>query len=97
MTDTFNNRIQVFDSDGNHKMTFGSDGYFDIDVDNGIFLIPRGIAIDTVNNNTVYVTDDNNHRIQVFDSDGNHQMMFGEKGVDDGEFSHPQGITVESK
>ena len=91
IADTENHRIQVFDSEGNHKMTFGDD-YFDIDIDSGVFLIPRGIAMDTVNN-TIYVTD-NNHRIQVFDSEGNHKMTFGEKGVDEGEFNSPQGITV---
>ena len=81
MTDGGNTRIQVFDSDGNHEMSFGSRGN-----DDGKFSNPQGIAIDSANN-TVYVADTANNRIQVFDSDGNHQdVIWQSQGNGDGEF-----------
>lgn len=55
--------------------------------------MPVDVAFNPIDR-TVYVTDTFNHRIQVFDSEGNYETTFGEKGVDDGEFIAPQGITV---
>ena len=40
------------------------------------FSGPSGIAVDSTDG-TIYVVDSWNHRIQVFDSDGNFQMTFG--------------------
>ena len=63
------------------------------EIDDGEFNFPQDIAFDPAGTK-VYVADRNNHRIQVFDSENNHQMTFGEKGVDDGEFDIPSAITV---
>jgi sugar lactone lactonase YvrE len=40
---------------------------------------PRGIAIDSANN--IYISDAGNHRVQIFDDDGNYQATIGQSGV----------------
>ena len=42
------------------------------------------------------MTDTNNHRIQIFDTDGNYVSQFGGSGSGDGRFNRPQGITTNS-
>lgn len=64
-----NSRIAKFDKDGNWVKSWGSKG-----TGQGQFVIPHSIAID--NNDNVYVGDRTNHRIQVFDTDGNFKRMF---------------------
>lgn len=54
-----NNRVQVFDDQGNFLMKFGSYGK-----GKGQFNSPDGIAIDPFD--IMYVADTDNHRIQVF-------------------------------
>jgi len=72
------------------KLTFGSNG-------NGIgqFDYPREITTDS--NGDILVCDYNNHRIQIFDSEGRFISTFGSKGNQNGQFSSPFGITVNSK
>jgi DNA-binding beta-propeller fold protein YncE len=60
VTDTANNRIQVFSSNGTFITTWGKFGLVD-----GNFAYPRGTAVDSSSGN-VYVTDTANNRIQVF-------------------------------
>ncbi len=76
VVDSFNNRTQVFDSEGSFLFMFGSFGDGP-----GEFFDPDDIAVDGMNN--LYVTDTRRHRIQVFDSSANFLFMFG-WGVDDG-------------
>jgi len=57
VVDTYNNRIQQFNSSGTFITKWGSNGTGD-----GQFSTPRGIA-SSVN---VYVADTSNHRIQKF-------------------------------
>ena len=52
------------------------------------------IAIDSIGDR-IYVADTSNHRIQVFDSDGNHKLTFGSWGSQDGQFLLPEGITID--
>ena len=71
VTDSYNNRIQVFGldvlEDGSDNVRFirkwGSHG-----LDDGQFAYPWACAIDC--HGMVYVTDSGNHRIQVFDNTG---------------------------
>ena len=58
------NRVQVFDYQGNLKFIFGTSGSTD-----GKFQHPHGLAMDR-RTNTLYVGDQENHRIQVFDAQG---------------------------
>lgn len=57
-------RVQVFDYQGNLKFIFGTSGSAD-----GEFRHPHGIAMDR-RTNTLYVGDQENHRIQVFNVTG---------------------------
>lgn len=54
---------------------------------------PMGV---TVANDRIYVTDTDNHRVQVFDYDGNFLFMFGKAGKNKGEFTFPYGIVADS-
>ena len=57
VADAGNNRIQKFDSVGNHLLSWGTAGTGD-----GEFDLPEGIHVDSSNN--VYVADTQNDRIQ---------------------------------
>ncbi|XP_015779064.1 PREDICTED: E3 ubiquitin-protein ligase TRIM71-like isoform X1 [Acropora digitifera] len=52
---------------------------------------PRGIAVN--DKDEIAVADSDNHRIQIFRSDGTHLRSFGREGNLQGEFNHPRGIT----
>ncbi len=58
--------VHVFDAKGNYLRAWGRCG-----VDKGEFNIVHNIAIDTDGN--VYVSDRENHRIQIFDLDGKYK------------------------
>ncbi|ASJ70625.1 DUF4347 domain-containing protein [Granulosicoccus antarcticus] len=60
----------------------------------GEFTNPRGIEFDASGN--LYVADRNNHRIQIFDSGGNHLLTFGSSGTADGQFNSPADVAIDS-
>ncbi len=70
-----------------HVMTIG--GYRGA----GEFNRPRGIYAD--GSGKMYVVDTENHRIQVFDSEGKFLIMFGSYGSGDGQFNNPNGVAVD--
>jgi DNA-binding beta-propeller fold protein YncE len=82
-------RIQKFDSNGNFITMWGSEG-----TEEGQFIIPEGIAIDSQDN--VYVADSYNHRIQKFDSNGNFITKWGSIGNRPGEVEYPDSIDIDS-
>ena len=103
VADTFNNRIQKFDSSGGFVTKWGR--YCDVAGQgtggcDGKFNHPTGITVDE--NDTVYVADTGNHRMQKFDPDGNLLGRWGslcrvdEEGQDacDGNFYYPTNIAV---
>ncbi len=98
VTDTGNNRVQLFDLDGVYLSQFGAadlNGDGDSE-DDGEFDTPLGIALSPEH---VYVVDSGNDRIQVFDYDGSYVRQFGSADLDgpgdsSGEFLHPRGIEV---
>jgi hypothetical protein len=63
--------------------------------ENGKFLDPWGIAVDSFGN--VYVADSDSvgHRIQKFDAEGNFIKTWGSYGTGDGYFNNPRGIAVD--
>ena len=81
VVDTYNNRIQKFDSEGNLITILGSSGSGD-----GHFYRPRDIAIDSSGN--IYVADKGHDRIQKFDSEGNFITKWY--------FNYPGSIAVDS-
>ena len=68
---------------------FGSQGS-----ENGQFNSPCDIACDSAGD--VYVSDTDNHRIQVFTPDGCYLRQFGKEGSGPGELNGPIGICIDS-
>lgn len=89
VADTYNNRIQVFDSDGAYLAQWGSSGS-----GSGQFASPNGIAMDHAGN--IYVADLGNHRIQKFGADGTYLTQWGSKGTSEGQFNCPCGVAVDT-
>ena len=56
---------------------------------NGLF----DVAVDS-RQRRLFVTDYNNHRVQVFDEQGKFLFLFGERGMADGQFQSPTGIGI---
>jgi tripartite motif-containing protein 71 len=87
VSDSDNCRIQKFDSNGNFIIKWGSYCGMEIrrgcnknspgaiEPGDGQFSSPHGIAVDSSNN--IYVTEETNHRIQKFDSNGNFITKWG--------------------
>ncbi|MGO8703400.1 MAG: SMP-30/gluconolactonase/LRE family protein, partial [Candidatus Brocadiia bacterium] len=88
VADTFNNRIQKFDSNGNFLTQWGGlgDG-------NGQFDFPIGIATDAAN---VYVADWDNNRIQKFTTAGAYVTQWGSLGSGNGQFHQPGAVAVDN-
>ena len=87
VADTYNNRIQVFDSSGTFMKGWGQKG-----ASSGSMVRPYDIAVDGEGN--VYVADTYNHRIQKFDPNGGFLGQWGRKGAGSGEFAFLSGIAV---
>ncbi len=90
VADTWNHRIQVFDSEGNFVTKWGSYGQTDSPLP--LFYGPRDVAVDASGN--VLVTDTGNKRVMVFDPDGNFVHQWGGPGAVGGFFEEPVGIAV---
>jgi streptogramin lyase len=88
VTETYNARVQKFDSSGTYLNQWGSQGNND-----GQFTNPMGIAVDKLGN--IYVTDAGNNRVQKFDSSTTYLTQWGSSGSGDGQFNLPVGITVD--
>jgi DNA-binding beta-propeller fold protein YncE len=90
VTDTLNDRVQVFDAEGEFITAFGKAG------DGPGFLTrPKGLAVDC--DGHVWVVDEAQSRVQVFDHEGRLLAYFGEQGPYPGQFSAPYGITIDKK
>ena len=66
-------------------LSFGTDGS-----SFGMFKLPWGVAVNA--RDEIAVTDQSNHRVQIFSSDGKYLRTFGRKGSKNGEFNSPRGI-----
>jgi tripartite motif-containing protein 71 len=95
--DAGNNRIQKFDQTGKFVMMLGvsgaGDGEFNFQRGAGDFI--GGLALDTQGN--LYVADNQNQRVQKFDSNGNFLLKWGSKGTGDGQFVSPIEVTVDGQ
>jgi streptogramin lyase len=61
---------------------------------NGQFAGPDNIAVDSSGN--VYVSDEVNSRVQVFDNNGTYLRQFGSTGTANGQFRFPDALTLDS-
>lgn len=89
-----NHRVQVFDMEGNYLSKWGSNG-----TENGKFRSPYAIALSMTGNqvNEVFVSEWDNHRIQVFDSNGTYLRTIGTGSYGGGndQFGYASGVHVE--
>jgi DNA-binding beta-propeller fold protein YncE len=85
VADYGNNRIQVFDLEGNFIDKWGSEGRKE-----GQFSHPSAIAIG--NDGSVYVGEDDGGRIQHFDRNGRYLGQIGESAL-----GHIYGMAIDAK
>ena len=89
VTDSGNNRIQVFNSDTTYLRSFGRKGD-----KNEEFDFPCGISFDK--NDNIIVVDTNNNRVQCFSEQGEHLNTFSSHGNFDHELKSPHGLSIDS-
>lgn len=88
VTDTFNDRVEIFDADGNFISTFGKIGDAPAD-----FERPKGIAVD--GDGHIWVVDAGPNQVKVFNQTGRLLIYFGGQGYYPGQFMGPWGITID--
>jgi len=98
VTDTWNHRLMVLDSDGQVVREIGRTGELtdigdspDPLIQTGLFFGPRGVA---VSDGEIFVTDTGNERVQVFAPDGTFLRTFGGYGSGPGQLLEPVGIAI---
>ena len=87
-SDEHENKVMVYDSDGQEIGHWGEAG-----ANEGQLDAPTGLAFDSDNN--LYISDAGNHRVQKFTKDGQFLSTFGEEGTEHGQFNRPWGNTVD--
>jgi DNA-binding beta-propeller fold protein YncE len=87
ITDEWNQRISVFNTEGNVLQEWGQEGSGDGQLDR-----PSGIALDTEEN--LLVVDARNHRIQKFTREGRFLGQWGNYGTGPGQFNMPWGVAL---
>ncbi len=88
VSDTFNDRVEVFDADGTFIRTFGKPGDGP-----GYFARPKGIAVD--GDGHVWVADGVQDRVQVFTPEGQLLIWLGGHGALPGQFNALAGLTID--
>ncbi len=90
VSDTLNDRVEVFDPDGGFIRAFGKNGDGP-----GHFARPKGIAIDS--DGHVWVADAMENRVQVFDQQGRLLIWMGAPGLLPGQFSAIAGLAIDKQ
>lgn len=86
VTDIVDQDIKVYDLSGNLLKRFGRPG-----AAKGEFLFPNGITADA--SGTIYISDSNNGRVQVFDENGEFLYLFNQP--DNDQLALPRGIAID--
>jgi DNA-binding beta-propeller fold protein YncE len=91
VTDTLNNRVEIFDADGNFVSEFGKHGDGP-----GYFARPKGIAVD--GDGHIWVADQMEDRLQVFNREGQLLTYVGTgHGELPGQFKSLMGVAVDKQ
>jgi sugar lactone lactonase YvrE len=91
VTDTLNNRVEIFDADGAFISTFGKNGDGP-----GYFARPKGIAIDS--DGHIWVADEMQDRLQVFNREGQLLTYIGTGHGDlPGQFKALVGVAIDKQ
>jgi DNA-binding beta-propeller fold protein YncE len=88
VADTMNNRVEIFDADGQFISTFGKAGDGP-----GYFARPKGIAIDS--DGHIWVADGVQDRVQVFNREGQLLIAFGGHGLLPGQFQGLVSLSID--
>ena len=88
VTDTFNDRVEIFDADGQFISMFGKNGDGP-----GYFERPKGIAVDC--DGHIWVADAAQDRVKVFDKEGRLLIYFGQHGEYPGRFMGVYGLAID--
>ena len=89
VTDTLNNRVEIFDADGNFISQFGKAGDGP-----GYFTRPKGIAVDA--DGHIWVADSMQDRLQVFNREGRLLTYVGQgHGELPGQFKALVGVAID--
>lgn len=89
-------RLLKLNDSGVTQWTVGEAGVWGDDNDH--FDWPASAAVDS--NGRIYVADDNNHRVQIFNSDGSYYTTLGNEdcnpgnGIGNTEFCWPEGVAI---
>ncbi len=95
VVDTGNNRVQVFNLNGNHIATLGEPTTdpllnYEYELNNGSLLLPYGIAFDE--NDNIIISDTSHKCIRVFNQNGVLIDTWGAMSNTDGNFFSPMGM-----
>ena len=90
VVDFYMYRIKKFTAEGQFLAAVGTFGNGHLK-----FNLPTDIAFNT-SNNKVYVADNNNHHVQVLNSDLTFSSTYGKQGSGKGQFNGPHGIACDS-
>ena len=91
VTDTLNDRVEIFDADGTFISTFGKAGDGP-----GYFARPKGIAIDS--DGHIWVADEMQDRLQVFNKEGRLLTWIGQGHGDlPGQFKALVGVAIDKQ
>lgn len=91
VSDVLRHEVLAFDlASGARLFTFGGRGS-----GAGKLYVPQGLAID--GEGRIFVAEQLNARVQVFDSEGQHLYMFGKRGDKAFNFEGPRGLAFDSQ
>jgi len=98
VVDSWNNRIQVFSLEGVFLRKWGSSGNGDGQFDHpcGVTVLARSQDRGHPTQDLIFVSEYHGHRIQAFRSDGIFLFKWGLRGSADGQFSHPEHLSLDS-
>lgn len=90
VTDTLNDRVEIFDADGKYISEFGKNGDGPAD-----FTRPKGIAVDGDGN--IWVIDTYQDRMKIYNREGRLLAYVGGHGNYPGQFMAAFGIAIDAK
>lgn len=92
VSDSGNNRIQIFDKNGKFQRIINgsTDGK-----GQSIFINPRGVGVDGRGN--VYIVNNLSHNVYVFDKNGVQEKILGGMGTENDKLYLPNGLYIDSR